>query len=247
LVREYRNGDYIWAKIKMKKVAILQSNYIPWKGYFDIINSADEFIIFDDAQFTKNDWRNRNRIKSLQGVQWITIPVIQKTLSQKINETRVFDKNWGKKHWNTLKTNYSKATCFSNLITRFEDLYLSPQSEYLTDINKSFILRINEILGIQTKISDSRDYTIEPGKTDRLISLVKQAGGDEYLTGPAAKDYLEEEKFTRENIKVSWMDYSGYPVYSQIHPPFEHFVSILDLLFNQGDHSNKYMKSFEKV
>lgn len=227
-----------------KKIAIIQSNYIPWKGYFDLINMVDEFIIYDDMQYTKNDWRNRNKIKTAQGVQWLTIPVKQEKLDQKIKDSKVFDQTWFKKHWRTVSQNYSKAAYFKDYKEYFEELYLNTDTEYLSEINYKFISVINNILGITTKISWSSDYNYGEGKTERLVRLVELAGGKEYISGPAAKDYLETSLFLEAGLKVSWVDYSRYPEYHQLFPPFEHSVSILDLIFNEGENSSKFMKSF---
>ena len=230
--------------MKEKKIVILQSNYIPWKGYFDLINMVDEFIIYDEMQYTKNDWRNRNQIKTQNGKQWLTIPVKQDKLSQTILDTKIAQANWGKKHWNSLCTNYSKAPFFNNYKEIFENLYLNLDTQYLSRINYSFICAINQILGIKTKITWSTDYNLGKGKTRRLISLCAQANASEYLSGPAAKEYLDCQLFLQAGIKLSWMDYSGYPEYSQLYQPFEHSVSILDLLFNCGPTSTRYLKSF---
>ncbi len=224
----------------MKKIAILQSNYIPWKGYFDIIRSVDEFIIYDDVQYTRSDWRNRNKIKTPKGSAWLSISVGKHY--HNINETKVSDPGWGKSHWATLKQVYGKAPCFKEMMEPFEQFYLTTTEEYLSQINYQLINIINNALGITTKLSWSTDYNLIEGKTARLVDLVKQAGGNEYLSGPAAKDYLEVDLFTNENIKVSWMDYSGYPEYHQLFPPFEHGVTVLDLLFNEGGNAINYMK-----
>ena len=141
----------------MKKIAILQSNYIPWKGYFDLINMVDEFIFYDEVQYTKNDWRNRNKIKTPQGIQWLTIPVRQENLEQKIKDTKISDKKWNIKHWRTISQNYSKAKYFKDYKDIFEELYLTCDEEYLSEINYKFITTINEILGIKTKLRWSRD------------------------------------------------------------------------------------------
>ena len=225
-----------------KKVAILQSNYIPWKGYFDIIGLVDEFIIYDEVQYTKNDWRNRNKIKTPTGVQWLTIPVSQKTLSQKICETEVTFSNWGKKNWNTLKSNYGKAPYFKPLSEPLEDFYTTTTFTKLSDINRWLIDHVCSIIGITTKITDSRIYMLEGDPTERLVSVCKQAGAEIYLSGPAAKNYLREELFTQAGIQVEWMNYDSYPEYAQMYPPFEHGVSVLDLLFNVGGDAKEYMK-----
>jgi len=228
----------------MKKIAILQSNYIPWNGYFDMINMVDEFILFDTAQYTKNDWRNRNKIKTSQGVQWLSIPVRQKELSQLIKDTKVQDKRWAKKHWATIKQNYSKASYFKDYKDIFEELYLNSSEEYLSQINYKFIIAINKILGISTKIRWSSEFDLIDGQTEKLLGICKDCKADIYLSGPAAKDYFDEDLAKKENIKVEWMNYSGYKEYKQMFEPFEHGVSILDLIFNEGSNARKFMKSF---
>jgi hypothetical protein len=226
----------------VKKVAILQSNYIPWKGYFNIISKVDEFIFYDDVQYTKNDWRNRNRIKSAGGFIWLTIPVRQESLSQKINETKVSQDNWAIKHWKSISLNYSKAAYFPRYKTLLEDFYSSVATNYLSEINRSAIELLNSLLGINTLLTSSSDYKLTEGKNERLIDLILQAGGTHYLSGPAAKDYINEDLFREAGITIEWMDYSGYKEYPQIHPPFEHAVSVLDLLMNTGPDAMKFMK-----
>lgn len=229
----------------MKKIAILQSNYIPWKGYFDLINMVDEFIFYDEVQYTKNDWRNRNKLKTPQGMQWITIPVRQDGLEQKIKETKVSNKSWNIKHWRTISQSYSKSKYFSDYKDIFEELYLDNNEEYLSEINYKFISAINTILGIQTKIRWSSEFELLEGQTEKLLGICKQAGATTYLSGPAAKGYFDEELAKQEGIQVEWMDYSGYPEYNQLHPPFEHGVSVLDLIFNEGPNAKNFMKSFK--
>ena len=229
----------------MKKVAIVQSNYIPWKGYFDLINSVDEFILFDDMQYTRRDWRNRNKIKTSQGLIWLTIPVqVKGKYFQTIKETEISDQNWNQLHWKSILNNYVRAEYFSDYREIFEDLYLNFNEKFLSNVNYRFLVKICNLLGIKTQISWSTDYVIVNGKTERLISLCKQAGATEYISGPAARDYMDEDLFQQENIKLSYIEYCNYPEYRQIHPNFEHSVSIIDLLFNEGVNAKKYMKSF---
>jgi hypothetical protein len=228
-----------------KKVAIVQSNYIPWKGYFDLINLVDEFILFDDMQYTRRDWRNRNIIKTQTGLQWLTIPVAVKgKYFQKIKDTTISDTNWGRQHWETIKHSYSRARHFSRYKELFENLYMDCGETFLSQINYRFIKAISELLGITTKISWSMDYTAVDGKTERLLNLCKQSGANEYISGPAAKDYLDEDLFVREGIALRYMDYESYPEYEQLSQPFEHRVSVVDLIFNTGPEASKYMKSF---
>ena len=231
----------------MKKVAILQSNYIPWKGYFDIINSVDEFVLYDDMQYTKRDWRNRNKIQTANGLQWITIPVIVKgKYFQKISSTKISDKNWKNKHWKFLKQNYSKAKFFKEYDNFFEAMYLNNKDEYLSEINYKFIVAINEILGISTKVSWSSDFDLLDGKSEKLLGICKDCNADIYLTGPASKDYLDKDIFEQNDIKIEWMNYNNYPEYKQLYEPFKHEVTILDLIFNEGTYATKFMKSFNK-
>lgn len=231
----------------MKTVAILQSNYIPWKGYFDLINSVDEFILFDDVQFTKRDWRNRNLIKTPSGLFWLTIPVeVKGKYHQKIYETVIADRNWGKKHWSTICYNYERAKYFKEYKDYFENLYLNAYEQYIHEINRKFIMAINTILGIETKVTASKDYNIVEGKTERLVDLCIQSNASEYISGPSARCYIDEEIFRTNGIKVAWMNYSGYAEYDQLYPPFVHGVTVLDLIFNMGSNARNYMNSFSK-
>lgn len=229
----------------MKKIAILQSNYIPWKGYFDIIGMVDEFILYDDMQYTRRDWRNRNQIKTAAGVKWLTIPVDSKgKFFQKINETKVSGP-WAADHWKTIRYSYAKAPFFKTYEPLFEELYAKAgEMEYISQINHLFLTEICALLGIQTRITWSSDYPLADGKTERLAALVASAGGNYYLSGPAAKDYIVDEVFSRAGIELAYMDYDGYPEYPQLHGDFTHNVSILDLLFMTGPDAPKYMKCF---
>jgi len=228
-----------------KKVAIVQSNYIPWKGYFDMINFVDEFILADDMQYTRRDWRNRNKIKGANGPFWVTIPVdVRGKYTQKIKDTVISDPRWKFKHWKSIVFNYSRASFFNTYKELFEDLYLNKNERFLSRINYLFLTAICEILGVSTKLSWSMDYSLIEGKTERILDLCKQAGAKVYLSGPAAKNYIDEELFAKEGISLRYMDYSGYPEYHQLFPPFEHYVSIIDLIFNEGPNATRYMKSF---
>lgn len=207
---------------------------------------VDEFVLYDDVQYTKNDWRNRNKIKTNHGVIWMAIPV-NHSISQKINEITVLNNNWRKKHWSTVSQNYSKSSYFKIYKDIFEELYLNSQEKYLSRINYEFILKINEILGITTKISFSHDFNLSGGRIERLIDLMRKTSGNEYVSGSSAKNYLNEAIFNEHKIKLYWMDYQDYPEYNQLFPPFVHEVSIIDLIFNEGPNAIKFMKgSFNK-
>lgn len=218
----------------MRKIAILQSNYIPWKGYFDIINDADLFIFYDDVQYTKSDWRNRNRIKTPDGTKWLTID-IESNLTQLIYEVKFKKKRWNIKQWETIKQFYGKAPFFKQYRSFFEHLYLEKSYESLAEFNQYAIQQIAlEILGSKTEFSDSRSYNVTGKKTDRLINILQQVTATTYISGPAAKNYIEKSKFIDAGIKLIYKDYSGYPVYPQLYEGFEHGVTILDLVYNVG-------------
>ncbi|WP_397451941.1 WbqC family protein [Pseudomonas sp. NA-150] len=227
----------------MKKVAILQSNYIPWKGYFDMIASVDEFILYDDMQYTRRDWRNRNQIKTPQGVQWLTVPVLVKgKYHQKIRETEIDGTDWAAAHWKALVQNYRRAPHFMEIADWLEPLYMNGSYTHISQLNRRFIEAICAYLGIKTTISNSWDYTLLDGKTERLADLCYQAGGSEYVSGPSAKDYVVEKVFDDLSIKLSWFDYAGYPEYPQQWGEFSHGVTILDLLFNCGSESHLFIR-----
>ncbi len=228
-----------------KTVAIVQSCYIPWKGYFDLVNRADEFILYDDRQYTRRDWRNRNRIKTPQGPIWLTIPVqVKGRYHQRIDETEISDADWREQHWRTLRHAYAAAPCFSDVADRSEALYRETRETRLSLVNRRFIDAICELLGIETSLSWSTDYDVEGARTERLVNLCLAAGASRYLSGPSAREYLDEEQFARHDIDLEYVDYAGYPEYPQLYPPFEHAVTILDLLFHTGRDAPRYMKSF---
>jgi hypothetical protein len=229
-----------------KTVAIVQSCYIPWKGYFDLVNSVDEFILYDDRQFTRRDWRNRNRVKTGQGTRWLTIPVQTKGLyEQRIDETLISDPGWADVHWKTIVHGYGAAPYFGEYRAALEETYRAVASEpRLSLVNRRLLEAVADILGITTRFSWSTDYGVEGTKTDRLVALCEASGATEYLSGPRAREYLEEEQFARAGIRLAYFDYEGYPEYEQLHPPFEHTVSILDLVFSTGPEAPRYLRSF---
>jgi hypothetical protein len=227
----------------MKKVAIVQSNYIPWKGYFDMIAAVDEFILYDDMQYTRRDWRNRNQIKTPQGVQWLTVPVLVKgKYHQTIRETLIDGTDWAAAHWKTIEQNYKRAAHFNEVAQWLRPLYLEREYTLISELNRTFIEHICRYLGITTRITNSWDYTLIEGKSERLADLCAQAGGTIYISGPAAKDYIDNAIFGERGIQVSWFDYSGYPDYPQLWGDFVHGVSIIDLLFNCGAESARAMR-----
>ena len=226
-----------------KRVAIIQSCYIPWKGYFDIIRSVDEFVFLDDAQFTRRDWRNRNLIKTPAGPRWLTIPVETKgRFDAPIDAIRIAEP-WAAKHWSALRHAYVRAPFFASLAPRIQALYQALDKEtMLSQVNRRAIKEISAILGIDTPIRWSRDFPVRGVRTDRLLSICIAAGATEYISGPSARSYMELGKFAAAGIAVRFVDYAGYPEYSQRHGDFVHGVTILDLLFNMGDNAVSAMR-----
>ena len=226
-----------------RKVLITQSNYIPWKGYFDAMALVDLVILYDDVQYTRRDWRNRNCIKTLAGLKWLSIPVAVKGRPrQAVKDVRIADPRWARRHWETLRHAYRAAPAFAEVKDWLEALYRTADDTFLSALNHRFLSAINDFLGIRTPMRFSMEFQLEGDRTGRLVHLCRQVGATDYYTGPAARAYLEEDKFAAAGIRVHYLDYSGYPEYPQLHGPFEHHVSIVDLLFHTGKQAPRYMK-----
>jgi hypothetical protein len=192
------------------------------------------------VQFTKNDWRNRNRIKTPAGTAWITVPVGQ-DIGRRICDVAIPDPRWAKRHWKTLTQNYSRAAHFARYRELFESTYLGRSWPTLSQLNRHLVESIAAELGIVTRYADSRDYALEGQASERLLQLLCKAGAKTYVSGPSARDYLDEAAFARAGIDVVYKSYEGYPEYPQLHPPFDHRVSIVDLLFNTGPDAPRYI------
>lgn len=230
--------------VESKTVAIVQSSYIPWKGYFDLIDSVDEFILYDDRQYTRRDWRNRNRIKTAQGTAWLSIPVkIKGRYEQRIDETEVSDPAWPERHWKTIVHAYGRAPHFDVYQESLHALYEQCTEALLSRINRAFLEQICELLGIRTPFVWSTEYQASGARTERLVALCRSASATTYVSGPTARDYIDESLFHEAGIELRYMDYAGYPEYEQLHPPFEHAVSIVDLLVHTGEEARRFLKS----
>lgn len=227
-----------------KRIAIVQSSYIPWKGYFDLIRSVDQFVLYDDMQFTRRDWRSRNRIKTPQGLQWMSVPVeVKGRFDQRICQARVADPDWHVTHWRTLQHAYARAPHFARYRDAIADAYASLAGEAsLSAINRRLLDVTCACLGIDTPLCWSMELPQRDGQSERLLSLCQALGADEYLSGPAARDYLDVALFADAGVRVVFADYQGYPEYPQGQGPFEHAVSALDLLFRTGPDAPRYLK-----
>lgn len=219
------------------RLVILQPSYFPWLGYFDQLYKSDLFVVYDDVQFDKHGWRNRNRIKTPQGPQWITVPVLTHGQGQPSNrEVRIKGQDpWARKHLQALRTNYARAAAFDWVYPRLEAL-LAAEWELLWELDLAGLRLACELLGLKREIRLSSALGIGGGQTERLVAICRAVGADRYLTGNAAADYLEEEAFRRAGIALEYHDYR-HPRYPQLHGEFVSHLSILDLLMNHGPRS----------
>ncbi|AVS81389.1 WbqC family protein [Acidovorax sp. NCPPB 3859] len=222
---------------------IVQSNYLPWKGYFDLLRQADIFVLYDDVQYTRRDWRNRNVIKTPQGLHWLTVPVNSKgQYHQDIERITVSSSDWIERHWSTIAMSYGKSPGFFEYGEALRSmLHGCADCTLLSEINHRLIQGLAGLLDIDTPIARSSTYGKVPGKNENLIHLCQAVGATRYLSGPSASSYLDPTLFSRAGIDLSYMDYSGYPEYKQPHGPFNHFVSVIDLLMSTGRQAGKYL------
>ena len=225
-------------------ISVHQPQYLPWLGYFDKIERSDIFVFLDNVQFKKNEWQNRNRIKTIEGWQWLSVPVIHKFM-QKIYEVEINNTVWwGKKHLNALVTNYSKAPFFKDHNEFFEQAY-SQEWNHLVDINIHMIEYLVKALGIsEEKLVKASKYESREEPTERLVDICKHLGADVYLSGKDGAKYMNLDEFSKEGIKVIFQDYK-HPRYSQLYGDFEPYMSVVDLLFNCGPESLSILKKGE--
>ena len=217
----------------MKTIGIIQSGYIPWRGYFDFINEVDAFVFLEDVQYTRRDWRSRNRVKTQNGSSWLTVPV-SGGRDQLIKDVRIdYSQRWVNKHLDTIRHSYARAPFFEPLYSEICDI-LRGRVEHLSVLNRDIITHICGRLGITTPMFDSSELNVPGVREEKLIGIVEATDGTVYLSGPAAGAYLDPANWARAGIQLLFKDYSGYPEYDQVSAPFEPNVSIIDTLFMQG-------------
>ncbi len=216
------------------KVVVLQSNYIPWKGYFDLIQSADVFCFYDEVKYTKNDWRNRNKIVGPNGAYWLTIPVEKESVNKKISEVEFRDTNWINKHVMSIKQSYAKAPFRQEVMEMLEPIYQDAKGNTLSQFNKMLVKSIANYIGLTTKFDCSSNYELKEGRVERLVGLLKELRATEYISGPAAKGYLADSHgiFKSNNIELVFKEYGPYKEYDQNLNKFNDFISVIDLLMN---------------
>lgn len=216
------------------KVGVWQSNYIPWKGYFDYINRVDVFCFYDEVQYTKNDWRNRNQIYGKDKLFWLTIPVENKYTKQKISEVPIQNNKILNNHFKSIQQSYSKSPFKNSILELIYDLYHPNSPLTLSELNHSLLKLICKYIGIKTKFVNSKDYELKNTRMDRLIYLLTQLKSTTYLSGLNAKNYImgNESKFLDKNINLEWIEYGPYVPYKRNGDKFNDHVSIIDLLMN---------------
>ena len=225
------------------RICIIQSCYIPWRGFFDLIGRCDEYVIFDSVQYVKRHWHNRNRIKTANGIEWLTIPVVTKGRYQQPIDQVEIEKAWADKHWRALELAYKRAPFFEQFSPVVKGWYERAEGKILlTDVNLIFLREITGLLGLSTRITSDKNYPAQGSKTERLLGIVQAAGADRYLSGPSARDYFDEEMFRAAGVAPEWMSYEGYLEYPQLHGPFENTVTALDLIFNAGPEAARYLR-----
>jgi hypothetical protein len=229
-----------------KTIVILQSSYIPWKGYFDLMAVADEFLLFDEVQFTKNDWRNRNRIVLNGRLHWLTLPVrTAGKFGMAIDRIEVSDDRWATAHWDTLRQAYRQAPHFRSVAPVLEESYrTAAKLTRLSEINEHFLRSIATLLEVPTSLIPAgivSRTTEDP--TERLLEICRARSATAYVTGPAARAYLNIPAFHRAGIELHFANYSGYPTYPQGCEPFEHGVSIVDTLMQCGPDARNHLKA----
>jgi len=221
----------------MKRISILQPGYIPWLGFFEQMVYADTFVIYDDVQYDKNGWRNRNRIKTPQGILWLTVPVLSSgKTGQIVREVEIDNKlNWRKNHLKSIELNYKKAPFFKDYFGIFEDTY-SREWINLLELDMYLIHKLRQALGINTPVLYSSEMSSKGENVERLIKMCKELGADEFYEGSSGRNYIDDNLFENNGIKIAYQDYR-HPVYPQLHGDFIPYLSVIDLIFNCGKDS----------
>lgn len=227
----------------MTKIAILQPNYIPWKGVFDLINRVDTFVFYDDVQYTTKDWRNRNKIKTENGSMWLSVPVLNKSRRHQLICDAMIDKtkHWQKDHFKKISFYYKKTKYFNEYKHLLDTIYLENQWNCLSELNIYSTMLIASEIGINANWIKSSDLKIHGSKNgEKVVKICKMLGCNEFINGPSSKAFMDEHLFKQNGIRLDYMSYS-YPEYEQAYEPFLHQVTVLDVLFNCGKDSKKFI------
>jgi hypothetical protein len=219
----------------MKTIAIMQPTYLPWIGYFDMIDQSDHFVFLDSVQFNKRSWQQRNRVKSPEGVSWLTVPVLTKgRRHQHINEVEITNnKSFQETHIKTITHLYSKAPFFAQYIEDFSSI-LHKSHQFLADLNIELIGWLCTKLGIEIEMSRSSLLGVDGKRTELLVNICKALSADHYISAEGSREYIEESNlFSQSDIRLTYHSYD-HPKYQQRFGEFVPYLSIVDLLFNEG-------------
>ena len=232
------------------KVAINQPAYLPWLGYFDLMDQVDLFILLDSVQFEKQSWQQRNRIKTPVGLQWLTVPVVFRGhFGQEVKDVAIRDLEFGRKQLRSIELNYRKAQFFDRYFSKLPE-FLQPgvATNRLAELNECLIRWFCEELGIHTPIVRASEVNQPGRRSELLINLCRAVGTDSYMSPIGSASYLlaDLDLFSRAGIEVTFQHYE-HPVYRQLFPPFCSHASVLDLLFNHGDESAGILRSGRKT
>ena len=214
------------------RVTIHQPQFLPWLGYLDKIDQADAFMMLDTVQFKKNEWQNRNRIRTAKGWQWLTVPVLQH-FGQRIDEVLINPTAaWKAQHLRALDMHYARAPYRNRYLAQLRELYAAPWNK-LSDLNEATVQWLLEAYGITTPVHRAADYAARDEPTDRLIDLCRAVGATQYLAGPGAEHYMDTPRFESSSVRLN-LQVFHHPIYRQVYEPFEPNLSALDLLLMQG-------------
>ncbi len=226
-----------------RTVVVVQPSYLPWRGYFDLIRRADTFVFYDDVQYDKHGWRNRNQIKAATGLQWITVPTHARGNVQDhlpIDSIEIDNRsNWRRKHLEAIRHAYRRAPHFESTFALLAD-GLSNECHRLADFTIALTVRIAESMGLKPAFVRSSNLHVSGSKSERLIETLRQVGATRYVSGPSARAYIEPHRFVEAGIALEYIDYS-YAAYPQLHGDFAPFVSIVDLLMMTGREAANYL------
>jgi WbqC-like protein len=229
------------------RVVVLQPSYLPWLGYFDQLHRSDVFVLYDDVQYDKHGWRNRNRIKTPAGAQWLTVPVLTHGQGRPANRAVRLDARepWGRKHLAALRVNYAKAPAFDEVLGALAPV-LEASWTHLLDVDRAVLEVLCGVLGLRREIRLSSELGVPGTRTERLVAICETLGATVYLSGDAAATYLDEGLFRARGIEVEYHRYR-HPVYRQLHGPFVPYLSVVDLLMNHGSRSLAVLTGTEAV
>lgn len=218
----------------MVTVMVSQSNYLPWKGYFDLVRRADVLVLLDNVQFTRRDWRSRNLIKTPHGVEWLTVPVrTPGGRRTSVSEAEISDSRWAQSHLRAIELSY-RPTPYFEQVFGFIHERLNPKEVLLSNLNEQLLRALLTFMELDVEVRTSRGPAEEVNPSKRILDLVQRARGTRYLSAPAARAYLDTDIFAEAGVDVDFFEYPQYPEYAQVWPPFRHDVSIVDTLFHLG-------------